>query len=159
MIPRALCWIALSAGVAGAQIPGMFPWWDSPLVRDLKLTPEQHRHVRETVRQSRPRLLQQRAVLETAEGELADLLNEEQVDAAKAGEAIERVIAARSDLARTVSQMSLKLRLILTVEQWRLLQERQRRPPGIPPGGVPGNRPYVPPDRAAPVPPPEHHDL
>ncbi len=157
MIPRVLCWLALAAGVAGAQIPGMFPWWDSPLVRDLKLTPEQHRQVRETVRQSRPRLLQQRAELETAEGELADLLNEEQVDAAKAGEAIERVIAARSELARAVSQMSLKLRLILTVEQWRLLQERRRRPPGAPPGVTPGPRPYVPPERPAPL--PEHQDL
>ena len=140
-----LCGLALAAGVAGAQVPGMFPWWDSPLVRDLKLTPEQDRRVRETVRQSRPRLFRQRAALETAEGEPADLLNEEQVDAVKAGEAIERVIAARSDLARTVSQMGLKLRLILTAEQWRLLQERRRRPPGIPPGGAPGPPPVRPP--------------
>lgn len=158
MIRNSIYLLALTGCVAAAQIPGMFPWWDSPLVRDLTLTAEQHRKVREAVRESRPKLFQQRALLETAEGDLADMLNEEHVDAGKAGEAIERVLAARSELARTVSQMSLRLRLILTVEQWRLLQERQRRLPGTGPRGAPWRSPSAP-ERPAPAPPPDPQEF
>jgi hypothetical protein len=44
------------------------------------------------------------------------------VDQAKANQAIERLIAARTDLTRTLSQMSLRLRTVLTEQQWHDLQ-------------------------------------
>jgi hypothetical protein len=47
------------------------------------------------------------------------------VDPAKTNEAIERLVDARSDLTRTLTQLSLKLRLILTEEQWQELQRRR----------------------------------
>ena len=50
------------------------------------------------------------------------------VDPAKTNEAIERLVDARSDLTRTLTQLSLKLRLILSEEQW---QELQRRRPAL----------------------------
>lgn len=119
--------VLLFAGAAFSQIPGMIPWWDGPIVRDLGLSEEQSRQIRATVRESRSRLIQLRAAMETAEADLHDEMNEEKVDRQKAEAAIEKVVAARSDLTRAVSQMSLKLRMILTNEQWQELQKRQQR--------------------------------
>ena len=148
-----LRWILLAAilvgasAPAGAQIPGMFNWWDGPIAKDLKLTEEQNKQIRATVRESRDRLIKLRAEVESAEGELSDQMNEEKVDPGKAEAAIERVIKARSDLTRAVSQMSLKLRIILTTAQWQELQKREVRPRGPlrgPDGGGPGRRPPSP---------------
>lgn len=144
----------LTAGGLWAQMPGMFPWWDSPIAGDLKLSEDQHRRIRETVREVRGKINQLRAATETAEAELADFMNDDRVDAQKTAAAIDKVIAARGEMSREVSLMSLKLRQILTTEQWRELQRRQPRPPGPgpqqgqrpgPPGERPPNRPGPPP--------------
>lgn len=99
-------------------------WWDSPIARDLNLTDDQTRRIRETVREYRTRLIDQRAAMEKAEGELEDLFNEGNVDQKRAGEAIDRLANARGELTRTMSQMSLRLRSVLTQEQWHELQRR-----------------------------------
>ena len=52
------------------------------------------------------------------------------VDPGKANLAIDRLIAARSDLTRTLSELSLKLRMVLTEQQWQELQRRRPLPPG-----------------------------
>lgn len=110
-----------------AQAPGMgmFPWWDSPLVQDLNLSENQKQQIKNTVREYRDHLIEQRAALQKAEGNLQDCLNEDQVNEAKANDAIEKTVAARGDLARTLSQMSLKLRMVLTPQQWQELQKRR----------------------------------
>ena len=60
-----------------------------------------------------------------AEQTLVQEFNRNPVDPSKANVAIERLVDARSDLTRTLSQLSLKLRLVLTEEQWQQL-ERER---------------------------------
>jgi Spy/CpxP family protein refolding chaperone len=156
-VKRLIAISALSCAGLVAQVPGMFPWWDSPIARDLNLSAEQNGKIRETVREYRSRLIQLRATLEASEGELGDLMNDDPVDSAKTTAAFEKVIAARSELTRAVSQMSLKLRLILTAEQWRELQRRQPRPN---PGGRGPGPPNRPPDRPRPPnPPPNQPDL
>ena len=64
---------------------------------------------------------------ESGRAGLADQFNRNPVDPGKTNEAIERLVDARSDLTRTLTQLSLKLRLVLTEQQW---QELQRRRPG-----------------------------
>ncbi len=135
MITRIALLVTVGSLSLLAQAPGMFPWWDSPIARDLNLSEEQNQKIRSTVRETRGNLIQLRANLETAEADMGDLMNDDPVDPAKANEAIERVIQARSELARSVSQMSLKLRLILTAKQWQDLQKRQPQMPGM---GRPG---------------------
>jgi Spy/CpxP family protein refolding chaperone len=111
--------------------PGMgmrgnaFPWWDSPIVQDMKLSDDQQKQIRDTVRDYRSKLIELRAALEKAEGELNDVYEDEKIDQRKAIEAIEHVVTARSDLTRTFSQMSLKLRAVLTLDQWRELEKRR----------------------------------
>jgi len=88
----------------------------------LNLTNVQRQQIRATVIEYRPHLIDIRAEVSKAEIDLEAQFDHEPVDQAKANQAIERLIAARADLTRTLSQMSLKLRTVLTEQQWRDLQ-------------------------------------
>ena len=132
-----------------AQMPrGFFPWWENRFVRDLNLSGDQQRQIRVVLREHRTALIDKRAVVEKAEAEVEDLYNEETVDTKKAAEAIERLVAARSDLTRTFAQMSLRLRTVLTADQWRDLQRRRSERMG--PGGIPGGMPRKGPEAGPP---------
>jgi len=119
-----------------AQMPkGIYAWWSRPeIARNLNLTPAQREQIRAAVQQFRPHLLNVRAAVTQAEQALAEQFNRNPVDPAKTNEAIERLVDARSDLTRTLTQLSLKLRLVLTEQQW---EELQRRRPNQQDGGSP----------------------
>jgi Spy/CpxP family protein refolding chaperone len=107
------------------------------MVRDLNLTEEQRQQIRSTVRDYRSRLIDLRAAVEKAEGEVGDVFNDPSIDQKRGMEAIDRLIAARGDLTRAISEMTLKLRLVLTQEQWQELQRRrQQAEPGRPGPGI-----------------------
>jgi Spy/CpxP family protein refolding chaperone len=135
-----LALILTGAGAAtlSAQLPkNFYAWWNKPeIVRDLNLTPGQREQIRATVQQYRPHLLNVRAAVNQAELDLAAQFDHSPVNPGKTNEAIERLVDARSDLTRTLSQMSLKLRLILNEQQWQTLQ-RRRPLPGQDPGQSP----------------------
>lgn len=124
---RSLIIALLFAASLPAQMPrGIYAWWSRPqIARDLNLTPAQREQIRGTVQQYRPHLLSVRLAVNQAELALADQFNRNPVDAAKTNEAIERLVDARSDLTRTLTQLSLKLRLVLTEQQWQELQRRR----------------------------------
>jgi hypothetical protein len=68
--------------------------------------------------------------------ELQAQFDRDPVDTARTNQAIGRLIEARSDLTRTLSELSLKLRLVLTERQWQQLQQRRPRPgENLPPPG------------------------
>ena len=136
MMLRLIVLCMAAAATLAAQGPGMFPWWDSPLARDLNLTGQQQQQIRDVVSAARNDMIQLRANAEKAEGELSDLMNSDNPDPVRGNEVIERVTVARADLMRAVSRMSLQLRMVLTLQQWNELQERQRRMRGrFGPGG------------------------
>jgi Spy/CpxP family protein refolding chaperone len=128
---RSLSLLLTLAGVSLlAQPPcGFFPWWDSPMVRDINLTEDQRRQVQEVVREYRGKLIDTRAAVEKAEGDVEDLFNEDQLDARRAGEAVDKLAASRGEMTRAFAQMSLKLRTLLTPQQWRELRRRQPQEP------------------------------
>jgi Spy/CpxP family protein refolding chaperone len=107
-----------------AQMPkSLYAWWSKPVIaKQLNLTNVQRQQIRSTVMQYRPHLIDVRAEVNKAEIDLQAEFDHDPVDQAKANQAIERLIAARTDLTRTLSQMSLKLRTVLTEQQWRDLQ-------------------------------------
>jgi len=73
-------------------------------------------------------------------------LGESPVDQRKANEAIDHLATARGELTRTLSQMTLRLRTILTSEQWQELQRRQAQRRDAPfRGEERGLRPNAPP--------------
>ncbi len=134
-MPRLLLLAMLAAATLSAQLPkNFYAWWNKPeIVRDLRLTPVQREQIRATIQQYRPHLLNVRAAVNQAEQALAEQFDRSPVNPGKTNEAIERLVDARSDLTRTLSQLSLKLRLILTDEQWQELQRRRPLPGNVPP--------------------------
>ena len=62
-------------------------------------------------------------------------MDEAQVNEAKTREAIDTLVAARGEMMRTVSQMALRMRMVLTPQQWervrrrtgQVLQQRRQR--------------------------------
>jgi Spy/CpxP family protein refolding chaperone len=112
----------------------MRPWWDSNVTRDMNLSDTQTKQIRTTVQEFRGRMMDLRATVNKAEGELQSAFNEDPVDQKKANDAIDHLVTARGELMRATSQMDLKLRTVLTAQQWQELQNRQRSWPGPGPG-------------------------
>ena len=106
---------------AAAQNRANFPWWNSPVVKDLGLTPAQSQKIRQIVRSYRDRLLDARNNVHKAEGALEDLINEPEVNPDAAKPVIERVSVARANSTRVFLEMSVQMRAVLTLDQWRLL--------------------------------------
>ena len=104
---------------------GESPWWNSPLVQNLDLNDSQQKEIRSTVREYRGHLLDLRDAVQRADGDLQMALDQSPLDQKKANDAIEHLATARGELTRTISQMTLRLRTILTDEQWQELQRRQ----------------------------------
>ena len=115
-----------------AQMPqSLYPWWGNKLVvKQLDLTPPQVRQIRAAVTEAQPHLLEVRAKVLRAEQNLEDQFNNDPVDQGKANQALEQLITARIDLTRSLTELSLKLRVLLTMQQWRELQ--RLRPHGDP---------------------------
>ena len=137
---RSMILTLVLTGSLFAQMPKSFyAWWSSPVVKDLNLTDTQRRQIRATVREYRPRLIDIRTEIGKAELDLENRFSHDPVDQAKATEAIDHLISARSDLTRTLAQMSLKLRTVLTEQQWQELQRRRpvRGQDRQPPNGSP----------------------
>ncbi len=148
---RLIVMMLLAAAAAAAQEPQDFNWWDRPIARTLNLSPQQEKEVRAAQREFRDRLLDQQTAVRKAEANLQDLMNDDQVNEAKTRDAIDRVVAARGELMRTVSLMALRMRTVLTPEQWervrrrtgQLLEQRRQQRLGLDP---------APPAPAAPKP-------
>lgn len=117
--------LILVASLAAQPPRGFFNWWDRPLVKDLNLRPAQMREIRTTVRDYRVKLLDARAGLARAEQELQDVFDADTLDQKRADAAIENLVRAREVLTRSFALMSLRLRQVLTTEQWKELQRRR----------------------------------
>jgi len=128
---RAILLLLLAAATLCAQMPkGIYQWWNRPEIRrDLNLSPQQQRQIQATVKQFRPHLVDVREAVERAEVDLQTQFDHDPVDEGRANQAIGRLIEARSDLTRTLSELSLKLRVVLTEKQWQELQRRRPLPP------------------------------
>ncbi len=135
---RSLALALLLSCTVFAQMPkGFYAWWAKPVVKNLNLSQAQKQQIHSTVQQFRVHLIDVRAEVAKAEIDLEDQFNRDPVDQQKANQAIERLIAARTDLTRTLSQMSLKLRMVLTEQQWRELQRLRPMPGQDSPGELP----------------------
>ena len=96
------------------------------MVSGLDLTDAQRTEIRSVVREYRGRMLEVRDEVQKAEGDLDAVFNEDTVDQRRGSEAIDRLTKARADMTKSVSEMSLRMRAVLTAQQWQELQRRQR---------------------------------
>jgi len=106
--------------------------------RDLNLSETQQKQITGICVESYKKVSDLREAWRKAEGELQAAFDESPVDQTKSNNAIEHLAAARSDLFLATSQMDLKIRTVLTDEQWQQLKIRQRRGGPGRPGGAAG---------------------
>jgi len=117
---------------AAGMRPNRGPWWEGALASDIQLTDSQRKQILQTRREFRGRMFDLRTAVDKAEADLAAAFNDDPVDQRKANEAIDRLVTVRGELFRATSQMDLRMRSVLTVEQWRELQNLQRPRPNRP---------------------------
>jgi Spy/CpxP family protein refolding chaperone len=155
-----LKWIFFAASFSVmlcAQMPHGGVWWEGKVAQDLNLTEAQQKQIAAIRKEYSHRFFDLREVVNKAEGELEIVFNESSVDQRKSNEAIERLVAARADLFRATSQFELKLRTVLTAEQWQEVKKRSprggpgSRGPGGPDGGSSRRRGGPAPKGAPPV--------
>jgi Spy/CpxP family protein refolding chaperone len=119
-----VCLVVALALPSLSQNTTALPWWTSPVVSDLGLSPEQTQRIRQIVRSYRDRLFDARNSASKAEADLQDLLNEPTVNPATAKPVVERLAQARAQTTRLFTSMSVELRAVLTQAQWRELVKR-----------------------------------
>ena len=126
MRASALCVaVAMAATLFGQAPQSFYPWWDGQIAQNLNLSPAQKDQVRGVVAGYRTRLAEARAAAMRAEDAVEAAFNEESVNEDKANAAIRGLAAARQNVTLIVSEMSLKLRMVLTQDQWKELQRRR----------------------------------
>ena len=106
-------------------------WWENRIaVNSLNLSDAQTKQLNAIQSAYVGRLMELREAVNKAEKNLDDLFNEPTVDELKAEAAVDQYANARENLTRTLSQLSLKMRTVLTAEQWQELVARQNGRPG-----------------------------
>jgi len=106
-----------SASPRAAETQGKFKWWQSDRYKtELMLTADQSRRCEEIFQQALPSLRAQMKTLESAEAELERLVQRGDDSAVMAQ--VARVEAARAELNTARTVMLLKMRKLLTSDQW-----------------------------------------
>ena len=96
------------------------------MVNGLDLSDAQRTEIRSVIRDYRGKMQDVRNAVQKAETDLDQVFNEDTVDQRRGSEAIDRLTKARADMTKSVSEMSLRMRAVLTSPQWQELQRRQR---------------------------------
>ncbi len=160
-----------AAAQKGWETPraGEFPFSFGPtglgvLMKEAGLSEAQMRQFGEIFQSNRHQLIDLRADVEKKEGDLQVLLEAPQVELAQTERSVDALLEARGRLAKASTMMMVRMRQVVTQEQWRKMAELQRRvaapPPPVPrpaplgPGPQPGRGPGPGAPPAPPVPPP-----
>jgi Spy/CpxP family protein refolding chaperone len=96
---------------------GQGKWWQSEeYKRELKLTAEQSKKLEDVFQAAVPTLKSLKKALDQAESEFERLL--ERGDDGSVMDQVERVEAARAELNKSHTMMMLKMKRVLTPDQW-----------------------------------------
>jgi Spy/CpxP family protein refolding chaperone len=111
VVTAALLFLAAPAVAQG------FKWWQSDLYkRELGLTAEQSRRLEDIFQAAAPNLRVQKKALDQAETEFERLV--EKGDDGAVMEQVGRVEIARAELNKSRTMMLLRMRRVLTTDQW-----------------------------------------
>jgi Spy/CpxP family protein refolding chaperone len=117
--------VAVPASASQAQSGKTSKWWSlEAYQRELGLVPDQSRRLEEIFQASVPGQRALKQALDEAEALLERYV--EQGDERAATEQINRVVSARAALQTSHALMFLKMRLVLTRDQWIKLGARQK---------------------------------
>ena len=135
---RWFCILLMATPILAQPSRNFFPWWEMPVARDLNLSDDQQRQIRDITREYRTKLIDLRAQMEKTELELEDLFDEDSFDTQRAIQVSDKLAASRTELTRAFGTMNARLRGVLTAQQWRELRKRRPGPGGPEPIGPPG---------------------
>ena len=104
-------------------------WWrNEQWIRTLNLTPEQQKKTEDVFQQYRLQLIELSASLTREEAILQPLLADVRPeDEARILEEIDRVAMARAELEKVNARMLLRMRQVLTPEQWNQVSSRGKK--------------------------------
>lgn len=111
--------LAVLAGFAGSPAVSAqgFKWWqEEHYKKELGLTADQSRRLEEIFQAALPSLRSQKRILDQAEAEFERLI--ERGDDTTVMDQVGRVEVARAELNKTRALMLLKMRRMLTTDQW-----------------------------------------
>jgi Spy/CpxP family protein refolding chaperone len=128
--------LVLWAPVSGAQ---NYKWWKTErFLKELALTPDQSSRIDGVFQAAQPALRAQKRALDKLEDELSAMIYDTSVDEAELEQFVDRVEAAKSELSKTRSLMLVRMRRVLSAEQYtklnRLFEQDEKRRRGRPHG-------------------------
>ena len=125
---------------AGMGRGPMGKWWtNSTLVQKLGLNDTQAQKIEKIFQDHRMQLIDLRAAVAKQEATLEPLVEAEHPNEAQVTAQIDKIAQARATLEKSNAQMLLAIRQVLTVDQWKQLQNQH----GM--GRMPGRRGFGPP--------------
>jgi Spy/CpxP family protein refolding chaperone len=133
------------AGLLSAQPPPRQPlatqyWWESKVaINSLNLSDAQTKQLNSIQASYVNRLMDLRAAVAKAESNLEEVFKQTPSDEMKATAAVDDYVDVKAKLSRELTRLSLRIRNVLTADQWQQLLDRQsERERGPRPGPGPG---------------------
>lgn len=114
----------------GGRFPGGGKWWkNSEMVKAVGLSDDQVQRMERIFQDYRLKLIDQHAALQKEEVQMEPLIESDSPDEAKITAQIDRIANARAALEKSNALMMVGIRKVMTVEQWKKLQELTPPPP------------------------------
>ncbi|HMA17056.1 MAG TPA: periplasmic heavy metal sensor [Thermoanaerobaculia bacterium] len=130
-IAAAILFAALALPAAALPDVPEGKWWKRPrIAEEINLSPEQESRLESIFTRARPGLIDRKAALEKAQGELQDALEDSRTDRRAIAARIDTVESARAELQKARILLVLDMKRVLRPEQWERLvrlQENFRR--------------------------------
>jgi Spy/CpxP family protein refolding chaperone len=122
--------VSLAGGAIFAQSPrpplATQYWWQSSVtVKSLNLSDAQTKQLNQIQQAYVSRLMDLRSAVTKADDALEEVFKQPSADELKADAAVNQYADARDSMTRELTRMSLKMRAVLTDEQWQQLQSIQ----------------------------------
>jgi Spy/CpxP family protein refolding chaperone len=139
--PHDVFFIARESGMGPGMGMPMGNWWkNSDVIQQLQLTDSQRQQLEKAFVQHRLRLVDERAAVEKNEIKLQELMDMDQPPESQVMAQVDQLQAARGQLEKEFTAMTLDFRRIITPDQWHKLQsisQKERkiffhRGPGMP---------------------------
>ncbi len=112
--------------------PDLGKWWkNSEIAQQIGLSETQINQIEQTFYNHRLQLIDLNADVQRNEARLQPLMEADAVDETKISAQLDQLLAARSRLEKANMMMMISIRKVLTIEQWKKLEEIRERREGM----------------------------
>jgi Spy/CpxP family protein refolding chaperone len=128
--PPILALVSLTVGAIFAQPPRppvatQYWWRNAVTVKSLDLSDAQTKQLNQIQQSYVSRLMDLQAAVNNADRNLEEVFRQATIDDLKAETARDQYANARDNMTRQLTDMSLKMRRVLTAEQWQQLESME----------------------------------